>query len=204
MFKKLPANSRALLSEIVDSDNPEEMLRKKFDGCESHRQDDELCSLLRELEKEEYIKTIWASDLPYIVQINNSARAYDEREAEYERRQTNSTTNNFYGDSSNIQIQQNSNNSTQNMTITNSIDYEKVLEIFNNVLANMDSFNLSNEDREQLEKVVLKAKPIAEKKTDEDFVNKSLMIIKDIMLRASGSLTAHGILFCIQQLGYML
>ncbi|MCL2427383.1 MAG: hypothetical protein FWD05_13740 [Oscillospiraceae bacterium] len=204
MFKKLPANSRALLREIVDSDNPVDMLEQKFAECKDHRQDDELRSLMRELQQEGYINTSWASDVPYTVHINNSARTYDEREIEYERRQANNTANNFYGDASNIQIQQNTNNSSQTMNISDSVDYEKALEIFNNVLANLDSFNLPNEDIERLEKTVSEAKSVAEKKTDAGLVGKSLLVIKDIMLKASGSLTAQGILFGIQQLGVMV
>ena len=201
MFKKLPTNSRALLREIVNSDNPVDMLERKFAECTSHKQDEELRSLLRELQQEGYINASWADDVPYIVQINNLARTYDEGEIEYERRQANSTANNFYGGASNIQIQQNTNNSSQTMNVTDSVDYGKALEIFNNVLTNLDSFNLSNEDREQLKKVVSEAKSKAEKNTDTSFVKKSLSIVKDIMLKATGSLTAQGILFGIQQLG---
>lgn len=84
MFRKLPSNSRNLLQEIVSSGNPVSLLCERFESC-SHKEDDELRSLLRELIEEKYINIHWASDLPYIVDINNSARTYAEREAEYER-----------------------------------------------------------------------------------------------------------------------
>ena len=87
------------------------------------------------------------------------------------------------------------------MSITAPVDYEKALYLFNNVLVNLDLFNLLNEDRKQFGKVVSEAKPIPEK-TDAVFVSKSLLVVKDIMFRAaSDSLTAHGILFGIQQPG---
>jgi len=205
MFNKLPTNSRSLLREIVDSDNVVDMLQHKFAECENLKQDNELRSLIKELQQEGYISVPhWADNVPYCVEISNSARTYDEKEAEYERRlatPSNNTTNNFFGDTSNIQIQQNTSNSSQNMNIWESVDYEKALELFNHVLANLDSFNLPNEDRVLLEKTATEAKSKVETKTSGVIVRKSLSVIKDIMLRASGSLAAQGILYGLQQMG---
>ena len=203
MFKKLPSNSRVLLREIVASENPTVMLSERFSKC-SHKEDDELRSLLRELIEEGYINISWASNMPYIVGINNSARTYDEREAEYERHQiysSNSTTNNFYGDTSNIQIQQNTSNSLQNMNLSSELDYEKILEIFEQILSNLTTFNLSAEDEKLLQNAVNEALPMVQAKTNIPFIKKTVPIIKDILIRTTSSLTASGILYMLKQIG---
>ena len=77
-FKKLPLNSHKLLDEILQADNPSEMLCSKFKGL-AHREDEELRGIIRELREEGYINVKWADNLPYWVSINNSARTYNER-----------------------------------------------------------------------------------------------------------------------------
>jgi hypothetical protein len=77
---KLPQNSRYLLKEIVESENPIKMIHERFEKS-SFQEDELLRSLLRELEDKEYIKiSLWADDLPQYIQINNSARTYFEHE----------------------------------------------------------------------------------------------------------------------------
>jgi len=206
MFRKLPSNSRALLNEIVNSDNPVDLLGKKFADCEDKpTKDSELRSLLRELQQEGYINLpSWADNVPWVVEINNSARTYDEREIEFEQQNKssiNSTINNFYGDATNVQIQQNTNKSKQNLTVTESIDFSKALEIFNHILSNIDSFNLSDADKQQLNSIVDEAKPLAESKINSDAVKKSLSVIKDFFIGVSGSLSASGILYMLSQMG---
>ena len=76
---RLPRNSETLLNEILESDNPTQMLAKRFQQ-NSFRKNEELRSLLRELQDKEYIEIpLWADNLPYHIQINNSARTYHEQ-----------------------------------------------------------------------------------------------------------------------------
>jgi hypothetical protein len=82
-FQELPYNSKQLLDDILQAENPTEMLCNRFKGL-SCREDDELRSILRELRLLGYINICWADDLPYYLAINNSARTYNERLAEYE------------------------------------------------------------------------------------------------------------------------
>lgn len=85
MFRKLPANSKQLLDDILSSDNPTQMLCERFEKC-TDKEDDELRSLLRELIEKGYINIPgWADNVPTYIEINNSARTYNEQEAEYER-----------------------------------------------------------------------------------------------------------------------
>lgn len=116
-------------------------------------------------------------------------------------RGTNSTTNNFYGYTKNVQIQQDTQNSTQSMKVENEFDYNGAAEIFKQILRNIDSFNLSNEDKTMLKEIVLEAQPFSESKTNDAAISKALSLVKDIMLRATGSLTASGILHLLSQVG---
>lgn len=87
-FKKLPTKSKKLLDEILQADNPSDMLCRKFDGI-TNKEEDILRGTIGELCQLGYINVLWADDLPYYVSINNSARTYDERLAEYEEEKAN-------------------------------------------------------------------------------------------------------------------
>lgn len=83
-FNKLPSNTKQLLDEIINAENPTQYLSDRFDAATA-TEDDELRSLLRELKEGGYITIpMWADNKPYRVVINNAARTYDERLAEYE------------------------------------------------------------------------------------------------------------------------
>lgn len=83
-FDKLPSNTKKLLDEIINAENPTQYLSDRFDAATA-QEDDELRSLLRELKAGGFITIpMWADDKPYHVIINNIARTYDERLAEYE------------------------------------------------------------------------------------------------------------------------
>ena len=78
-FRKLPSNSEGLL---VCSENPTQVLRKQYNGL-STQQEQELDGIIRELKELGYIDVKWADNEPYFVILNNSARTYSERLAEY-------------------------------------------------------------------------------------------------------------------------
>lgn len=50
-FKKLPSNSKKILDEILQADNPVQMLCERFEGA-SRKGDEELRSILKELREE--------------------------------------------------------------------------------------------------------------------------------------------------------
>ena len=83
-FKKLPSNSKKLLDDIINADNPTDMLSKSFDGL-SAKEDEELRAIIRELRESGYISVNWADNRPFRVTVNNSARNYDNLLKEYER-----------------------------------------------------------------------------------------------------------------------
>lgn len=81
-FRKLPSNSEGLLLKLVCSENPTQVLRKQYNGL-STQQEQELDGIIRELKGLGYIDVKWADNEPYFVILNNSARTYSERLAEY-------------------------------------------------------------------------------------------------------------------------
>jgi len=87
MFEKLPSNSETLLQEMLDADNPTKHVLEKFQSPSSEKEQDILHGILRELEMVGLINVFWADNSPYNINLNNSARTYFERKAEYERQQ---------------------------------------------------------------------------------------------------------------------
>lgn len=90
-FEKLPSNSERLLDELVQAENPVQVLCDYFDQASS-REDDELRGILRELRELGFINVEWADNLPYIVTLNNSARTYKEQMAEFQAEISMNTT----------------------------------------------------------------------------------------------------------------
>ena len=75
-------NSEGLLLKMVCSENPTQVLREQYNGL-SMQQEQELDGIIRELKGLGYIDVKWADNEPYFVILNNSARTYSERLAEY-------------------------------------------------------------------------------------------------------------------------
>ena len=86
-FIKLPENSEKLLLELIQADNPVQMLGVRFEQA-SQRDDDELRGMLRELRERGYINVQWADNVPYYLTLTNSAGSYREQLAEYEAQKT--------------------------------------------------------------------------------------------------------------------
>lgn len=87
MFEKLPSNSKKLLDDILQSDNPSEFLRKNY--VDTASKDKEIVrGIIRELIEKRFIDVKWADNAPYQVTIHNFARTYEEQLKEYESKET--------------------------------------------------------------------------------------------------------------------
>lgn len=82
-FKKISSDSKKLLDDILQADNPSDMLSQQFKGL-SRKEDEELRCLIKELQENGYIHVSWANNKPYRVIIHNSAKIYAEQLLEYE------------------------------------------------------------------------------------------------------------------------
>lgn len=82
-FKKVSTSCYQLLCEILDADDPTEMLSKRFENISS-KEDLELRSIIKELRELGYIDVKWADNVPYYVTINNTARVFNKQLKEYD------------------------------------------------------------------------------------------------------------------------
>lgn len=78
MFNKLPSNSEKLLLELVQAESASKVLQAKYEGI-THKERDILDGIVKELISFGYISAKWADNIPYIVNLSNSARAYSEQ-----------------------------------------------------------------------------------------------------------------------------
>lgn len=87
-FYKLPSNSEQLLGELVNADNPSKYLYNKYKNANSKEQDI-LRGIIKELHENGFIDDYWADGCPVMVNLNNSARTYQEQLAEDENESNN-------------------------------------------------------------------------------------------------------------------
>ena len=102
------------------------------------------------------------------------------------------------GDNANgIQIQQNSDGAMQEMTNSQTFNYDKALEVLKEIKEYIDfpQFQTTfQENSENVKAIIEDTIKAVENKEDVGFVKKSLRILKDLAVGASGSLIASGII----------
>lgn len=92
MNGKLSKQSEKLLLDLIESDNPTQLLSDHFyDGnkCE----DPEIMDAISELTEAKYIKVAWADDVPYIVQVTRLGREYKRQLSENNGQQMEKSNN---------------------------------------------------------------------------------------------------------------
>ena len=102
------------------------------------------------------------------------------------------------GDNANgIQIQQNSDGAMQEMTNSQTFNYDKALEVLKEIKEYIDfpQFQTTfKENSENVKTIIEDTIKAVESKEDVGIVKKSLRILKDLAVGASGSLIASGII----------
>ena len=102
------------------------------------------------------------------------------------------------GDNANgIQIQQNSDGAMQEMTNSQTFNYDKALEVLKEIKEYIDfpQFQTTlKEKSENVKAIIEDTIKAVENKEDVGIVKKSLRILKDLAVGASGSLIASGII----------
>ena len=102
------------------------------------------------------------------------------------------------GDNANgIQIQQNSDGAMQEMTNSQTFNYDKALEVLKEIKEYIDfpQFQTTfQENSENVKAIIEDTIKAVENKEDVGIVKKSLRILKDLAVGASGSLIASGII----------
>ncbi len=140
--------------------------------------------------------------------MHNIAREREEKEAEELRRHNeliealkaageNGATIVFGDNAKDIQIQNNSDNSSQKMVVSQEFNYDKVLDVLKEIKEYFDypqfaaSFKGSTDNVKSL---VLETMKAVEEKEEPSFIQKHLQILKDLAIGTGGSLIASGIL----------
>jgi len=75
-----PKNSKELLKQLLEKDNPEEYMEYLFDGLDT-KMDSRLRAMMRDLKEDGYLHTFWASNVPYLIEFNEKAYNFDEKDA---------------------------------------------------------------------------------------------------------------------------
>lgn len=96
-----------------------------------------------------------------------------------------------------VQIQQNSSGASQNMGDSQGLDYEKAKSVLSEIQGYFDIPQFQDafgENAENVKAVVTNTLESVEKGEDETLIKKSLRILRDIAVGATGNLVAAGIL----------
>lgn len=121
---------------------------------------------------------------------------FDEEESQNKGVQMNNNINNFYGNVSNMQIQQGTTNSnqTQNITVTETIDFDKVGEFIANIkkydaILENEYGGQAIEVREKLQEI----ETLVQKRENPSRIKFLLTELKNLSVGVAGSLIATGI-----------
>ena len=102
------------------------------------------------------------------------------------------------GDNANaVQVQQNTSGSSQDMVNTQIFNYEKTLEVLKEIqgYVNFPQFqDTFKDDSETIMNLINESIKAVETKQEPSLIKKSLNLMKDLAIRAGGSLIASGIL----------
>jgi hypothetical protein len=115
--------------------------------------------------------------------------------------QNNSYSIRINGDVNDVQIQQKTNNSSQIYNINSEVDYDKAIQILNEINKYIPMFaNTYGENCKIAETALNEALECVSKKKNPSKLRNALSILKDVSLQASSSLIATGILELLKQI----
>ena len=115
-----------------------------------------------------------------------------------ERERIVNNTNNFYGEATGIQIQQGTNNSLQEQTITQEFNYAKVKEVLEQIKKYDSMFDEEyGEKAPELRNMIEEMEVLLQKRENPSKIKMVLTEIKNLSIGIAGSLIASGILATI-------
>lgn len=120
-------------------------------------------------------------------------------EEKHEADKQNYTVNNFYGNTSGVQIQQHTQDSNQIQS--NSIDFQNVKEFISMLQKNLSQIKLEKESEKTLELEIDKIlNELKESKPKSGLIKESMMTIRNVLEGITGSLVASGLLHEISKI----
>ena len=115
-----------------------------------------------------------------------------------ERERIVNNTNNFYGEATGIQIEQGTNNSLQEQTITQEFNYAKVKEVLEQIKKYDSMFDEEyGEKAPELRNMIEEIEVLLQKRENPSKIKMVLTEIKNLSIGIAGSLIASGILATI-------
>lgn len=108
--------------------------------------------------------------------------------------------NTFYGDVSNIQIQQDVINSTQVQSINQEYDYSEVLSLLRQLQEDIGTLGLDNQAQSEVKKLIDTVESSIEQKEPQSKIKQGLNLLKEFLMRTTTSLAATGAVTLITNL----
>ena len=106
--------------------------------------------------------------------------------------------NNFGTGATNIQIQQNTSNSTQMQNVKTQFDYDGAHKLIQQIIKELPQMGLPYADCEEASKLTKDIEERIVAKEDKSVIKKGLSLLKDIFTRTAASLAAAGALHLIK------
>lgn len=106
----------------------------------------------------------------------------------------------FYGNVSNIQIQQNAINSTQVQNINQECDYSEVLSLLRQLQEDIGTLGLDNQAQSEVKKLIDTVENSIEQKEPKSKIKQRLNLLKEFLMRTTTSLAATGAVTLITNL----
>lgn len=130
-------------------------------------------------------------DLEYNIYICNLAeRVFDMADNQ----------NMFYGDASNIQIQQDAINSTQMQSINQECDYTEPLRLLRQLQENIVSLGLDDAGQIEAKRLIETVESSIAKKEPHSKIKQGLNLLKEFLMRTTTTLAATGAVTLISNL----
>ena len=106
----------------------------------------------------------------------------------------------FYGNVSNIQIQQNAINSTQVQNINQECDYSEVLSLLRQLQEDIGTLGLDNQAQSEVKKLIDTVESSIGQKEPQSKIRQGLNLLKEFLMRTTTSLAATGAVTLITNL----
>lgn len=146
---------------------------------------------------------VYGKGRDYFVTMQDAGNAAYRLEDYMEKGQVINNTMSFSGNVTGSQIQQGTTNSSQTMTVENSFDYDKVMDVLNKIQKTTNSADFQEDfadKAEQVKEIVLETIQMVQKKEEPTKIKKALSILKNIVIGVGENIIANGICGLITQL----
>lgn len=146
---------------------------------------------------------VYGKGRDYFVTMQDAGNAASRLEDYMEKGQVIKNTMNFSGPISGSQIQQGTTNSSQTMTVENSFDYDKVMDVLHKIQKTTNSADFQEEFADkagQVKEIVSETIQMVQKKEEPTKIKKALSTLKNIAIGVGENIIANGICGLITQL----